>query len=105
MSEAALMISSGERAPTKAEILRSLCRRIRYQFPRTPEGALMSGIVERAVLDLGESGAEPGCDGMDVREHALRYLASDMPHAQIAGVDPAWIRKVIASADATYDIL
>jgi hypothetical protein len=60
-----------------------------YQFPRTPEGQLMGAVVAQALLDL-----------LDERlaAEAAAFLRSDMPQADLAGVSPCWIRRMIQRA-------
>jgi hypothetical protein len=64
-------------------------RVVGYQFPRTPEGQLMGAVVAQALLDL-----------LDERlaAEAAAFLRSDMPQAELAGVSPCWIRKMILRA-------
>ncbi len=64
-------------------------RKIRPQFPvDKPEGKLMFAIVESAIRDAF------GIRKIEIRSGNL-YIRSSMPHAQICGVDPDWIRSVL----------
>ncbi len=62
---------------------RAICKKIKYQFPDSPEGKLMFGIVQSAIHDLMTA---------NHRRSAILYLTSDIPHAEIAGVNAKWIR-------------
>jgi len=63
-------------------------KKIRTLFPETPEAKLMLAIVVRAVQDAST--------GKGVKSAAGKsYLRGNMPHAEICGVNPGWIRRVI----------
>lgn len=64
--------------------MRAAVLKISYQFPDTPDGRLMLGILNRAALDLLDEG--------HARE-AERYIRN-APHAELCGVDPMWINEV-----------
>lgn len=63
--------------------INAVMRRIRFQFPDSPEAKLCCAIVWQAANDL-----------LDKKEHdsAVRYL-KDAKHAELCGVDPVWVRE------------
>ena len=68
-------------------------KKIRPEFPTTPEGKLMFAVVDRALRDAY------GCEG---RMTGKVYLAGPMPHAEICGVSAAWIRRVIERSERMF---
>ena len=73
---------------TAEQKLNAICRKLSYQFPQTPPGKLFFAIVEMAIKDLvGNKSDKAG---------ALRYLQGDMPHAMACGVEPDYVRRVLA---------
>ena len=61
-------------------------RKISHQFRlHDNNSALMFAIVRSAIFDIGMSDHLSG----------VRYLKSDMPHAELAHVDADWIRLVL----------
>lgn len=60
------------------------------QFPESGAGFLMFSIVLQAVRDAYDDTVYP-----HEQRSGYAYLNSDMPHAQMAGVDPDWIRFVL----------
>lgn len=72
---------------------KAVAEKINKQFPVTPEGQLMSAVIRQAVLDASSKSAH-----WTVVSNARRYLAGDMPAAELCGVDSGWIRRVVQSA-------
>ena len=70
------------------QAVRAALRRIRAQFPATPEGRLMFAVVDKAVWDSLYRHTWYG-------ESAVRYLEQDLSHAELCGVDPEWIRETL----------
>ena len=70
------------------ELLSLACKKIRYQFPRTAEGQLHYMVVEACIKDLANP-RDPHYGS------AKSYLSGDMIHAELCGVSPIWIRRVI----------
>ncbi len=62
-------------------------KEIRYQFNRSPEGALMFEVVAQAIRERFGS--------LHHWRDAKQYLQGTMYHAQLAGVDPEWVRHKI----------
>ncbi len=82
-----IRFGSRKRRSCKCRLLNLVAaNKIAGQFPRTSEGALFAGVIERAILDL----AIPA-----ERDSALSYLVGDIPHAKAFGVDPGWVKKVL----------
>lgn len=77
---------------TRKDRIKAIAWKIRPQFLEKPEGKFMFAIVERALADIGDFKCLA-----DVRS-ACRYLNNDLIHAELAGVDPQWIREVISRA-------
>lgn len=61
-------------------------RRIKFQFSGTPEGKLMYAILNGALLDLEDKSH---------KDQAKYYLNGPMIHAELAGVNPTWIRETL----------
>ena len=59
-------------------------------FNDCPESMLMFGIIEQALRDLTVSGLP-----LEDRLSAIHYLKRNMVHAEICGIDSAWIRRLI----------
>ena len=55
------------------------------QFGRSPEERLMCAIVCKAIDDAVAFGSK----------EAIKYLQDDLIHAEAAGIDPDWVKKVI----------
>lgn len=66
-------------------------RKIKTQFPKTPQGELMFAIIEMAVKDLTNNTEHR----TRIRGDAIRYLKGDMVHAQWCDVEPSWVRMVL----------
>lgn len=73
---------------------RLVIEKIAYQFPDTPEGRLMLAVVGQAICDLVTQAK--GSDIALAKRRAAAYLCGEIWHAQAAGVDPDFIRRVIA---------
>jgi len=68
-------------------------RKIKPQFPSTPDGNLMSAVIEQAINDLVHNRKYKNYKHA---RSAKKYLDTDMPHALACGIDPDWIRKQIS---------
>ncbi len=71
---------------SKITIARTILRKIKYQFPETPEGKLWFSVLKLAILDSFDHG---------YRHEAVRYINGDMEAALICDVDPDWIRSLL----------
>lgn len=67
-------------------IAQGLTKKIKHQFPETPEGLLMFRIVDQAICDLFY---------LEHRVNAIKYLAGPVEAAALAGVDPEWIQYLL----------
>lgn len=70
------------------------CRMIMTQFPSFPEGRLMGAVVCGAITDLNIS-ILSGEETALLRRKAMTYLNGPMKHAELAGVEPEWIRLIM----------
>lgn len=70
-------------------IAMAVAKKIRHQFPTTPEGRLAFAVVSKAIEDLSSRRN---------RVDASRFLRGDMGWAQLAGVDPDWVRLQLRRA-------
>ena len=75
-------------------LCKAICRKIRHQFPNTPEHNLFYSVVQVAILDLADQSKRNGFN----RRSALRYLRNDLVHAEACGVDADWIRGLLTKA-------
>ena len=73
---------------------------IRTQFPDSPEGKLMSHIVATAITDA-YSTFQPE----ESIRSASEYLKGNIPHAEIAGVDSDWIKRILLKLELTDDLV
>ena len=73
-------------------------KKIRPEFPKTPEGWLMWAVIDRALRDSYSN------DRHIRRDTAIakQYLRGDMPHAEVCGVSSAWIRRVIRRTEEMF---
>lgn len=79
--------------------------RIRSQFPDIPEAQLCCSVVVQALRDLFYPN-NAGIEKENIQsnyETALNYLAGDIPHADIWGVEADWIRHLIYSMRVADD--
>ncbi len=76
-------------------------KKIKPQFPDTPEGNLMFAVVSQAIRDVA---SPTSTITISDQSSALRYLDSDMPHAAICGVQASWIRSIIKKIDNHYQV-
>lgn len=76
-------------------------RRIKFVFPKTPEGKLMFSVVMACIEDA----FLPKTYERNAREisRAQRYIKGNMYHAEIAGVDSEWIRRVLNEEGLTLE--
>lgn len=76
----------------KKEKAKLLAKKIKHLFPATPEGMLYFAIVERALMDAvaGSTKIEKAA-----QPEARRYIKNDLIHADICGVEPSYIQKLI----------
>lgn len=78
---------------------KSVGQKIGFQFPGTPAGALFCRVVQVAILDVSAPGVGTvGSKKEQDRRSAGKYLAQEMPHAELCGVDSGWIRRVIRNS-------
>lgn len=69
-------------------------RRIKPQFDmQNPNARLMWAIVETAIMDLAYS------NGRIEWDRAILYLRGPIPHAEICGISPDWIRDTLLTLD------
>jgi len=68
---------------------RAVASKIKCQFPDTTNGRLMFGIVDQAITDLFY---------IEHRPSAIVYLSGPIEAAAVAGVDPAWIHRLLKQA-------
>jgi len=82
-------------------------RLLSRQFPKSPGGRLMCAVVCQAISDAFDPRLytpNPSARPQTINEtksseaSAHRYLCGDMYHANLAGVEPEWIRMVIKRA-------
>lgn len=78
---------------TKQKKASLIARKIRSEFPDTPEANLMFAIIYQALKDAASVDAAHLTYAE--RESAIDYLQGDIPHAAICGVDSDYIKKVI----------
>ena len=72
----------------KRKTINAVMRRIRAQFPETPEAKLCCAIVEQAATDLMNK---------DYKSSAEEYLMN-AKHAELCGVDTVWIKESFQKA-------
>lgn len=65
--------------------------KLREGFKINPESRLMLAVIEQALRDVVIQ-----ITTFDQKISALRYLESDMTHAEVCGVESAWIRRIIS---------
>ena len=71
-------------------------RKIKPQFPVSPEGKLFFKIVEAAIKDaFPNSDKKMRCGDIVNIDCARLYLHGNLPHAEACGVSSAWIRLVL----------
>jgi len=70
--------------------MRALLRAIRRVFPPWPEAQLCYAVIEQAVKD-----ACSYSPGHRLYDGAVYYLAGDLPHAALCGVDPDYVRRLL----------
>ena len=74
----------------------AVCAKIRKSFEHiTGEEMLFLSVVTSAIKEA--YGVPADIDRVS-RNRALRYIAGDMPHAQLIGLDPQWIKDLIKRA-------
>ena len=77
---------------TNKQKVSAIIRKIKPQFPTSPEGKMFFSVVELALKDL--------CDNSDYnRATARSYINNDLSHAEACGVSRVWIRELFAKAD------
>lgn len=86
---------------TELQRARVACRKILTQFPGFPEGRLMGAIVCGAVIDLVRT-SDNQYEHKTLRRRAMAYIAGPMKHAELAGVEPAWIRTVLTQLNVDF---
>lgn len=89
----------------KRDALDYMLNRIIKQFPNVPEAKCCAAVACQSIRDViypSNSGIEKYAIKDNVEE-AERYLAGEMPHAAIWGVEADWIRHLIFSLRAEYD--
>ena len=79
---------------TNKQKTNAIIRKIKYQFPSTPEGALFFSIIELAINDLSDN-------EIYNRESAINYINNDLSHAEACGISKAWIRELFKKAKCT----
>lgn len=75
-------------------IAMAVAKKIRNQFPATPEGRLAFAVVHKAIEDLFHPKHRIG---------ASRFLRGSMGWAEIAGVDPEWVRLQLRRAGVSIN--
>jgi len=84
---------------TNREKAMLVAKKIRYEFPYSPDGALLFGVIYQALFDasspvsIGRVSAING--SYNDRESAREYLQGYMGHAEICGIDSSRIRIII----------
>lgn len=83
------------------------CQKIKPQFADTPEHKMFFAVVESAIYDLSLNPFKkivtddtitkilPNKSTYYAAHTAAEYLQGDIIHANSAGIDPDWIRKVL----------
>ncbi len=79
---------------------KTIARKVKCQFPESPEGRLMFSIFECAMLDAyrpinEKETPQAQAENEMIRRSGLKYLSEDMPHCELAGVSSEWIRRLI----------
>ena len=64
------------------------CKKIRHQFPKSPEGMLMFAVIATAIRDAS------GKTGIGSKQ-AISFLSGDMPQAELCGVNSEWITEIL----------
>lgn len=77
-------------------LMRALMNKIRCQFPDTPEGRLMLAVINCALSDLLSN--RTGLEVERNRRNAAHYLAGNIWHAYISGIDAEWIHLQLRRA-------
>jgi hypothetical protein len=75
--------------PTHHELVRAAMKKIGYQFPTIPEAQLMKEVLRQCLTDLDS-------DNRSERDSAIKYLREDLTCCEVCGVDPDWVRSVLA---------
>jgi hypothetical protein len=78
----------------RLKLCKAICRKIRFQFPNTPEHNLFFSVIQCAIMDLVNQDKRNGFN----RRSALRYLRDDLVHAEACDVDADWIRSLLTKA-------
>lgn len=83
--------SAPSRTSENRKLVSSACKKIAYQFDTidSPEARLMAEVFIQAVRDGFATDNKADAD------EAQRYLDGPMPHVQLLGVDPEWVRSVL----------
>ena len=93
-------ITKGLNQLTTKQKARIIAHKIHGQFPATPSGQLMFSIVEQALVDVAidpdsKTNAIRRDEFVRTRDSAISFLRGEMLQAEIAGVEPAWVKKII----------
>lgn len=94
MTQTTMLIDKRFRHTDERNKAMAVLRKIKLQFPDTPSGSLMYSIIAQAVRDLFTKSG---------RESAVKYLHSDMIHAEVCGVNPAWIKRLLKQAGVLWN--
>ena len=72
----------------------AVAKKVGYQFPKTPEGALMRAIFQQSVVDLFLRTFRTG---------ACLHLKGRIFEAEMCGIDAEWIRFQFHRAGVSLD--
>ena len=81
---------------------RAVSKKIKFQFPETPEGRLMFAIVDCAITDSIRD-VKTQTDKTE-RDAAIAYLSQTIPHCEISGVNSEWVHRIINYAGLGFTI-
>ena len=83
----------------RAKLVRAkaVIRKLGFQVLDTPESNLMFAVLKQAILDAYSNVKDEKKvkDKKLARDSAMRYLQSDMVHAQLVGLDPDYVRDLL----------
>ena len=81
-------------------------KKLGYQVEDTPEANLMFAVLKQAIMDAFKSvkritakSTAKDREAVANKLSGVRYLESDMVHAQLVGLDPEYVRSILIRAN------
>ena len=68
-------------------------KKLKPHFPtHIAHGALLFGIIERAIVDTADTGEDP-----TIRQDAVSWLRGPLWPAEMCGVDSAYVHRILTT--------